>query len=250
MNRLTELGFIKVGTWTLFDSGIKFLLTDHQDEKKVLYSYVSADRIMYIGKTAQPLTRRLMGYQKPGSTQRTNIRVNKKILHLLKEGLPIDIYILTDPGLLQYGGFKISMAGGLEDALIDQFKPVWNISGKTNDSPTTPQHNKSRTNYKKSQDIDSNSFEVILTPTYYNQGFFNVRRKYSEKFGNDQELIKIQLGQDGSLCIDGVIDRRANQNGSPRILGRKPLKEWIKSTYRQGDILVVEIFSPTSIKLN
>jgi len=250
MKIVTEIGFIKVGAWTLSGSRIKFLLTDHQDEKKVLYSFVSTDGVMYLGKTTQSLTRRLMGYQNPGPTQRTNIRVNKEILHLLTEGLPIDIYVLPDPGLLQYGGITISIAGGLEDALIDRFKPVWNISGKTNDSSTPKRYKKPKTSHEKPRDIYSNSFEVILYPTYYNQGFFNVHRKYSDRFGEDQGIIKIQLGQDRSLWIDGLIDRRANQNCSPRILGRKPLKEWIKSNFNQGDVLVVEILSPNSIKLN
>lgn len=250
MIRLTEIGFIKVGTWAISDSGIKFLLTDHQDEMKVLYSFISKGRVMYIGKTTQSLTRRMMGYQNPGPTQRTNIRVHKEMINLLKDGLPIDIYILTDPGLLQYGGVTISIAGGLEDALIDKFKPVWNKLGNKGNPPTPEKHKKARTDYENPQDFDSNSFEVILSPTYFNQGFFNVCRKYSNRFGKDHELIKIQLGQEPNRIIDGIIDRRANKNGAPRIRGRKPLKEWIKSNFNQGDVLVVEILSPNSIKLN
>lgn len=250
LKRLTKNGFVKVGSWTLTDSGIKFLLTASNEVKNVLYSFICGGKVMYIGKSTQTLTKRMKGYQNPGSTQRTNIRVNKKILQLLKDGLPIDIYILLDAELLEYGDFKIMIAAGLEDDLIDQFKPAWNLSGKTKDSPPHERHKKPRTHLEKPQDIDSNSFEVILSPTYYNQGFFNVRRKYSDRFGEDQGIIKIQLGQDRSLCIDGLIDRRANQNGSPRILGRKPLKDWIKSNFNQGDVLVIEIFSPNSIKLN
>lgn len=191
----------------------------------------------------------MKGYQNPGPTQRTNIRVKKNIIQLLESGLPIDIYILTDSGLLQYGGFTISIAGGLEDTLIDAIKPDWNITGKTVGYKSPKQLDRPKTHQNRPQDIGSTSFEVILSPTYYNQGFFNVRRKHSDRFGNDQDLIKIQLGHDSGRCINGIIDRRANNNGSPRILGRKPLKEWITSNFNQGDIMIVDIQSPIAIKI-
>lgn len=250
MIRLKNLGFNKIGSWTKVDSGIKFLLTDHQDDMKVLYSFVSNGKVMYIGKTTQSLTRRMLGYQNPGPTQRTNIRVSKEILQRLNEGLPIDIYILPDPCSLEYGGIGISLAGGLEDPLIDLFRPAWNKLGNKANYSTPERHKKSRTHHEKPQDIDSNSFEVILSPTYYNQGFFNVRKKYSDRLGKDKDPIKILLGHEPNRFIPGVIDRHANNNGSPRILGRKPFKEWIKKNFNQGDVFVVEILSPNSIKLN
>ena len=249
MNRLTEIGFIKVGTWALSGSGIKFMLTSHHKESKVLYCFVSNGIVFYIGKATQSLISRMKGYQNPGPTQRTNIRVNKNIIQLLEGGLPIDIYVLTDLGLLKYGGFTVSLAGGLEDALIDALKPDWNITGNTVHSKSSKSPKTTRTHYEKHQDIHNNSFEVWLHPTYYNQGFFNVRRKYSERFGNDQDSIKIQLGHDSGRYINGIIDRRANHNGSPRILGRKSLKEWITSNFNQGDFLIAVILSPTSIQL-
>lgn len=250
MNRLIELGFIKVGYWNLVDFKINFVLSSHGEEKDVLYSYVSNGQIYYIGKTTRSLEQRLKGYQRPGPTQKTNIRVNKSILYHLERALPIDIYILPDPESLKYRGYKISLAGGLEDTLIDVFKPEWNITGKRIVIHHPENHKLKRLNPKGPLGIESSSFKVTLFPTYYNQGFFNVRRIYSDRLGEDQGIIKIQLGQDRSLCIDGLIDRRANQNGSPRILGRKPLKEWIKSNFNQGDVLVIEILSPNSIKLH
>jgi hypothetical protein len=249
MKRLTEIGFLKVGNWTISDSGIKFLLAYLHEERKVLYSFISGDRVLYIGKTTQSLNGRMKGYQNPGPTQRTNIRVKKNIYQLLEGGYPIDIYVLTDSGLLQYGDFTISIAGGLEDTLINAIKPDWNITGKSVGDKSPKHFERPKSHQEKPQDIDDNSFEVILSATYYNQGFFNVRRKYSDRFGEDQGIIKIQLGQDASKYIHGIIDRHANKNGSPRILGRKPLKDWIKSNFNQGDILLVEFLSSIEIKI-
>jgi hypothetical protein len=249
MNRLIKIGFVKVGYWSIVDSKIKFVVSSHGKEKNVLYCYVSNDQVLYIGKTTRSLETRLKGYQKPGPTQRTNIRVNVKILHHLGRGLPIDIYILPDSGLLKYGDFNISIAGGLEDTLINEFKPEWNISGKTIDSRNLKHKKRANSNQKRPQDIDNNSFEVILGSAYINQGFFNVRQAYSDRFGKNQDFIRIQLGDNPDNQINGVINRTANNNQTPRILGRRPLKEWIQDNFKQEDIMVVDLISPTFIRL-
>lgn len=95
-----------------------------------------------------------------------------------------------------------------------------------------------------------NTFEVILWSAYYNQGFFNVRKAYSDRFGGDKESIRIQLGNSTNNCIDGLINRTANNNKTPRILDCKPLKEWIQNNFKQEDVMVVDIISPTFIRLS
>ena len=103
MKRLTDLGFIKVGNWTFTNGLLQLNLDSNQDTSNVLYSFVSNGNILYIGKTTDPLKKRLYGYQRPGSDQKTNIRVNKCILELLSNGKPLDILILIDNGKLKYG---------------------------------------------------------------------------------------------------------------------------------------------------
>jgi len=250
MNNLLKIGFIKVGVWSLYNSHIQFSLTSHVSEKGVLYSFVSNNEIKYIGKTTQTLSNRMKGYQKPGSTQRTNIRVNDKIKTLLGHSLPLEIYILPDDGLLKFGDFKLSVAAGLEDTLINEYNPEWNIKKKKKENKVKKVVKKEKILTQiTSQNITADTIEVILWPAYYNQGFFNVRRLYSDRFGGDQEIIRIQLGNDSDNFIYGVIDRKANNNGSPRIRGRKELTEWIQSNFKLGDILMVDIMSPVSIRL-
>lgn len=250
MNNLLKIGFIKVGAWSLYNSQIQFSLTSHVSERSVLYSFVSSNEIKYIGKTTGTLSNRMKGYQKPGSTQRTNIRENDKIKTLLGHGLPLEIYILPDDGLLKFGDFKLSVAAGLEDTLINEFNPEWNITGRRKENRIPKVVKKSKIlSHETTQESTSDSIEVILWPAYYYQGFFNVRRKYSDRFGKDQEIIKIQLGDNSDKFIHGVIDRKANTNGTPRIRGRKELTEWIQSNFKQGDVLLVDIISPVSIRL-
>ena len=253
MNRLLSIGFINVGHWTLADNNLKYHLTSHQSTKNVLYSFVCNGEIKYIGKTTMQLTKRMYGYQNPGPSQTTNIRVNEKIKGLLQLNQPIDIFILVDNGLLKYGDFQINLAAGLEDTLIYKISPEWNFSGKNklevdNESDSEKLlviNNKEELTNKKSKTI-----EVKLGNAYYDKGFFNIPQKYSEDFGADKAIIEIQLGDNSKKIIQGYINRTANVNGSPRIMCGKDLSEWIQKNFEKDDILTVDILTQVSIRLN
>jgi hypothetical protein len=92
----------------------------------VLYSFVSGDEILYVGKTTRALRDRMYQYQRPGSSQRTNIRVNAAISDMLRTGASIEIHVLPDPGNMEYRGFHLNLAAGLEDSLISELDPKWN----------------------------------------------------------------------------------------------------------------------------
>lgn len=79
MNRLLNIGFISIGYWALTKNAIKFNLTSHHTTTNVLYSFISNGDIKYIGKTKMQFSQRMYGYQNPGQTQTTNIRVNEKL---------------------------------------------------------------------------------------------------------------------------------------------------------------------------
>ena len=65
----------------------------------------------------------MKGYEKPGPTQRTNIKNRRNIMKQPTDGKFVDIFVLPDSGLLQYGGFHINLAAGLEDSLISYTDP-------------------------------------------------------------------------------------------------------------------------------
>ncbi len=96
----------------------------------------------------------------------------------------------------------------------------------------------------------TNQAIITLGKAYYNQGFFNISQHNSDKFGPDKAKINIQLGDNPEKIISGYINRTANQNGTPRIMGGIALTEWIKKNYKQNDILKIDIISEVSIKLN
>ncbi|WP_341327733.1 hypothetical protein [Methylotuvimicrobium sp. KM2] len=69
LERLERMGFCKVGEWRLESGQAKCALIAEANSQNILYAFVVAGLVMYIGKTAQPLKKRLYGYQNPGPTQ-------------------------------------------------------------------------------------------------------------------------------------------------------------------------------------
>lgn len=254
MNRLLTIGFINVGLWKLNEGAdLKYFLISNHQTKNILYAFVSNGIIKYIGKTIMPLTMRMKGYQNPGPSQSTNIRVNKEISNLLSTGQPVDIFILVDNGLLKYGNFRINLAAGLEDTLINEIGPSWNYAGKNKieEDKVSKQENLTTIQNQLSYSAPiSDTFEISLGKAYYNMGFFNVKQAYSEMFGADKSIIEIQLGENPENTIKAYINRTAQQNGTPRIMGGKTLADWIKSNFKLNEILIVDILTPVLIKLH
>ncbi len=92
------------------------------------------------------------------------------------------------------------------------------------------------------------NFDILLGEAYYNMGFFNVKVAHADAFGRDGEQIEIRLGGNGTP-IFGHINRTANPNGTPRIMGGIELKHWIQNNYSKDDSFSVEVLSPVCIKL-
>jgi hypothetical protein len=253
MNRLLNIGLISVGHWTLNNNGLKFNLISHHTTANVLYSFISNGDIKYIGKTKMQLSQRMYGYQNPGPSQTTNIRVNASIKSLLDNDQPVDIFILTDNGLLRYGDFRINLAAGLEDTLIYEINPDWNLSGR-NLIPVDTASEKPELVKEPKPTISLvpvlKTINILLGQAYYNQGFFNIVREYSEMFGADKATIDIQLGSSGDSTIQGYINRTANSNGTPRIMGGKELRNWVKSNFKPNDTMMVDIISPIAVRLH
>lgn len=131
VRRLQKIGFELVGVWQLDDHNKLIIeLTNLAEASNILYAFVCEGEVKYIGKTVQPLKKRMYGYQHPGPTQRTNIKNNKRIIDLILVGKVTQVYALPDNGQLCYGEYKISLAAGLEDSLITEIKPDWNDMGK------------------------------------------------------------------------------------------------------------------------
>lgn len=67
-------------------------------------------------------------YQKPGASQRTNIRLNELIRAQIGDGRTVEI-LLAHPPDAEWNGFKVCGAEGLEAGLIADFHLPWNMRG-------------------------------------------------------------------------------------------------------------------------
>ena len=127
IKELNNIGFDKAGSWLKSDVGIEVELINHVPKSSVLYLFVVDDAIKYVGKTVRTLRKRMYGYKKPGSTQRTNLRINSNILDCLNQGQPVDIYIWHDKDPKKYKKLvDINLSAGLEDSMIQLTGAEWN----------------------------------------------------------------------------------------------------------------------------
>src|SRR5688500_1672043 len=234
MNRLLEIGFEHAGHWILKDDRLACELARHAAARNILYAFVVDGAVKYVGKTVQPLQVRMSGYRTPAPSQVTNVKNNARIMAQLRDGAAVDILALPDNGLLHYGQFHINLAAGLEDAIIQSLSPAWNGRGEIEEATA--------------REVDTGaigaivplslgaqgtrSFTLRLHKTYFARGFFNVGVEYESLFGNDGETIEIYCGS-AERPIVGLINRTANSNRTPRILGGVELRQWFQRNLRE-----------------
>lgn len=126
---LQKLGFEEVGEWVLRDDALQLRLARYGQESGILYAFVAESAVKYIGKSSRTLEQRLYGYSRPGPTQHTNLRIRPAIEELLRQGQRVQILALVQKEEILYRDMPLSLAGGLEDALIARFSPPWNVRG-------------------------------------------------------------------------------------------------------------------------
>lgn len=246
MDRLIKIGFEDIGHWLIENGHLIYTLKKQATQKNILYAFAVDGEIKYIGKTTKTIAERMYGYKKPSDTQKTNIKNNKNILDALSLGKAVNIFVLPDNGLMHYGIFHLNLAAGLEDSLITTINPEWN-GRQPKDSTSDDSIVELIT--EDTLPKPERSFDLTLHPTYYEKGFFNVPVAEAQRFGDDGENIEIYLGK-YSDPITGVINRKANNNGAPRIMGGRLLREWINNNHEKMSTVKVAMLSPCSIKLD
>ncbi|NBZ87585.1 GIY-YIG nuclease family protein [Stagnihabitans tardus] len=197
---LVRLGFCRIGRWTLTEDALGHGATDaHPDREKILatshalYAFATGEKVLYIGKTAQGLARRLAGYSRPGATQATNRKCHGLIRAATLRGEAIDLYGFAPPTDMAFLGFPVDLAAGLEDVLIRRFRPAWNGGGAQSvrraihvgEPPSAEKLNSEQA-----------TFSIALSATYWEKGIVNPGVAVSDLFGaTDADLtISCALG--------------------------------------------------------
>ena len=92
------------------------------------------------------------------------------------------------------------------------------------------------------------SFPLVVQRTYYNQGFFNVGVSHAQLFGGHGQTIDIFCGN-ADKPIVGMINRTANNNQAPRIMGGTGLRDWFQRHMQEMPVAIVTMLSQTAIRI-
>jgi|688.fasta_scaffold1061649_2 hypothetical protein len=87
-------------------------------------------------------------------------------------------------------------------------------------------------------------FNITIGTAYFNQGFVNIQKRYSEYFGLNNALILVYLGSWDEVPFEARINRTAQPSGSPRIMMGNLYTTWVHQNHRLGDNLICEILNP------
>ncbi len=127
---LSSFGFTPAGEWVQTESvksGITFRLTSLTDER-VVYALVVNQQAKYIGVCENEKTTLgdRMGRYKNRQGAGQNKRISARILETLRAGQSVQIHALKPASSVHYHDLEVDLVKGLENPLIQLFKPEWN----------------------------------------------------------------------------------------------------------------------------
>jgi hypothetical protein len=224
MERLLNLGFEHQGEWLLNNGSLDYNIMQSMENCSLLYCFAVNDVPKYIGVTRKGLNNRMYQYKNPSVSQTTNSRINNSLREILTQSR-VQIYTLLDNGQLQVAGFQVNIAFGLEQTLITEYNPEWNLMGRH-----------TQLNNVIENPVEQVNFGIRLVPTYKTQGFINIPVAYEEYFGMDYDIINVRFN---NQVFEGNINRRSN-NGYPRIYVGPVLSNWL-SNYELESIIDVSL---------
>lgn len=91
-------------------------------------------------------------------------------------------------------------------------------------------------------------FELKLQQSYFDHGFFNVTIDYDRYVRKTEGTVRLRIG----CCpeIQAKLSHHANRNGTARIFGGVPLRDWFHGNFERMDIVAVDLSSEGLIILD
>jgi hypothetical protein len=119
-------GFLRAGGWAM--DGARLRCPDCVPQTGGVYAFALEEEVFYVGLASNSLAKRLYFYGNPGSGQRTNIRLNAILVERLAAGCAVEVYYACPPQL-EWNGFPVAGAEGLEAGLVRRYYLPWNMKG-------------------------------------------------------------------------------------------------------------------------
>ena len=123
--------FEKIGEYSLqnndlISNDIGFTKKELNVRERLVYAFVVDDLVVYIGKTKTGF-KRPFSYHKDYNNPEKKRRVHERIREVIRKN-KIEIFARVFKGEIKVENIeiKINPYGGVEEALINEFKPDWN----------------------------------------------------------------------------------------------------------------------------
>lgn len=91
-------------------------------------------------------------------------------------------------------------------------------------------------------------YALTLYDSYYDKGFFNLGKEFSDALQSQPGTITVLLGRNRQK-VTARLDRTAQSNGTPRIHGGRPLTDWFQENFNRGDTITVTVETSSSLHL-
>lgn len=121
---LLKGGFLHSATWRLTADILEIDQPLPKDEG--VYAFAKEGQILYVGVATMGLSKRIYFYRKPGSTQRTSLRIHGLLREQLASCPSIEI-LTAVPDNHQWNGLPVHGGAGLELGLIKNYTLPWNV---------------------------------------------------------------------------------------------------------------------------
>lgn len=125
ITELQRIGFLWVGDFTVSNDGINFFVGEKNEISNILIALTIDGAVVLLVNSPRSLGQTLASLTS-NSPPPYFYDYNRYLRAILNRGKHIQIYILGDPGGLEYVGHKLSLCAGLFPGLMEHFRPVWN----------------------------------------------------------------------------------------------------------------------------
>ena len=125
-DELVKAGFKNCGSWEMTETGIQ--LNGKPPREPGVYALIVDGNVHHIGRSLKGFRHRMGHYRKPGSTQRTSIRINGLIKSTLQSGKTVET-LAAFPEPSEWNGLPVDVVSGLETGLVAKVSPPWNKQG-------------------------------------------------------------------------------------------------------------------------
>lgn len=121
---LRRVGFTHAGDITASSGELVATVHNSTDKSDVLYALLIDDVVVCLGHSPRPLGHTLTLLQ-TGQAQGETNRYHGYLRNVCLRGSRVEVWILADPGVLQFAGHRISLTAGIYRSLVEHFQPVW-----------------------------------------------------------------------------------------------------------------------------